>query len=353
MPKTKHFLSVISAFFLISISCTSINELYSEFVQKESVKLKTVRKIKTLCPTNLKMVGSHLVLVNDCGDNALQIIDTQDWSEHWIGTRGGGPSELGQFIDVLDGSYKPKSLKEQLFVDVHKRNTFYVEQNAGAFKIVNVGKLPKQAFLWENLMKTNNGWALNDLNGRTFLTIIDENEEVILNDEFAPVLSQSLPTRTRGYVYYSTMAYNAERDLVVSGLRNFPYLAIYNSAGEKINSLKTHAQLEYPVFNNDNGVPIGDDAIFFYLQTIPTPKYIFALRSNTTRKRINQGGSFEPVLEIYDWGLKPLAELSFDDSFGQLAIDYKNKLIYGFSFKNENHAVRVAEIPESFYQYFN
>jgi len=349
--------SVVILFLITLISCgNKQNTFNGEFEKSVTLPVETISEIFTWCPTSLTYLNGYLVVVNNCKDSVLQIVDTKSMETHWGGVKGQGPNE---FIGLnWNGQKVIKDGKQYLrMFDTQKRNCVLVNPkeiyNNEASPIIE-SKLPKNLFLWEDLLKTEEDkWVYSNLQdfNDSFLTFADTSGLPVTTTEFLPEANVEYSKKVISYVYYSKTRYNEKKEMFVSALRNFPYIALFDKKGHRVNELII-GDYKVPAYKNEELNPVNNTNVN-YNEVITSEKYIYVVNFNVNYdKYIESEMNISPSIEVYDWELKPQCEINFDVLFCNMDIDFENKVIYGFSTKDFDHLVSKVVIPKELYKFF-
>ncbi len=326
------------------------NQSQSSSVLQDTLEVINIDEVITWCPRSLDYLNNHLVIINNCKDSLLQLVDLENMTTEMYAPKGEGPEEFlylrshGQ-IEVHQNS------RHLRLIDSHKRKA-YLFGTENHKKFVDEKKLPREIVFWKDLLHLGDqDWIYSPLNSTSFITIF-RNDELSKDISFFPEVETYYSNDVVNYAYYNITAYDNERNKIVSALRYFPGIVIFNDDGDKLHTYLDEYYKE-PEFRSKHPIPTNNP-MFYYNNVKTTKNYIYAMNYNVSFEAFQKDESkTRGVLEVFDWELNLMAVFHFDRPIGNITIDVENMRIYGFSTDFDEHALCKINIPVEYYRFFS
>lgn len=347
--KKKYYFGIF-IFLNTLIACTNgntANHNKNEMVA-DTLSVQTINEVETYCPSTLHVADDRLVIINNCLDQQLQIINPENYATQFELLKGEGPDEYLNITcfnqrDNIDG------IEYIRLIDSHKKNTFLYAP--GHNTIQQKDRIPFQALIYMDLLYLGSGrWAYTPLDTPDYLNFVykDKTEKTAAH---YPDLQITCPPKFFNYAYYSKTQYNEHHQKLVSAFRYFPAIVIRNKEG-KVTNVAMKDDFKKPQFK-DAPFPVNNPK-FYYNDLITSSKYIYAVNYNVDFDAFQKDETtIKAQLEIYDWDLNPVKTFVFDNVFANIAIDFKRNRIYGFCTENPEHALSYVDIPEQYQDLFS
>jgi hypothetical protein len=301
------------------------------------------------CPDQVTYTSdNYLLVVNGCKDTVLQVVNLTAGTEEWIARKGGGPNEIGMlFPAVAGGKFSLES--GVMYWDPNKRRIFKLQLNNNQLTFEEQYDIPSNLLRNPEMAITEHGFITNLVEGGQNLQKVDFDGNRVFTTDFYPPINTAKTGITLNYLYYSNIDFQANNNILVSALTNFPFLILYDQNLNQINQIKTK---DVNIIDFD---PMSTkDAAHYYLQVIAGPQYIYALNYNGTITDFTNRVS-EPIIEIFDYELKHVGNLKLDKGVRRISIDFENNVLYIHSWSAEtpeDHAIGKVEIPKSLHHLF-
>jgi len=297
------------------------------------------------CPDYIKIIDTLIIVKNFqfCDSFVFYIYNKNSYKYiSSFGTKGKGPNEFskpkstGQF-EISDGTikiwvYDFYKLKYKLIniSQTIKQNTTIIDREFSAPKVTDVGL---EVFILKN----------NDLIGTSMspkgrLFYFDSrNNTTHWIDYFPKVTYPPIKEKQMHNLYVSTTKISPDHKYVVSALRLFKRIDVFNNKLEHLFSMIFRDSPKEPNFFVDKRNPIPRELVHYYTDLYLSEKYIYALNSNITQEQLSKDiDTGYSEVQVFTYSGEPVAIYKLNRFIASFAIDEENGYILGVTMPKED-----------------
>lgn len=334
--------------FVFVLACSSPKEEEAIVISAEAL-VEEVSGVELHCPEQVFWSDGKLITINNCGGNAVQVIDLQTKSEQWLGTFGDGPDEIGSLASMVSFDKSNGVLVKML--DTRKRSIFTLFENDGEIKLTQDQNIPEVIYNWYNFIELRDGSIVyNNLSGEYNMSrYLPSGDELFVMD-FLPDIGTPNQGVDKAYDYYNHIVAKPDGSKIVQVLQSFPFMIAYDADLNLIELHQTQESYQKPDFSI-SGANKFFDLPQYILEAHAGEDYFYVVNPNATYEQ-TADANFAPIIEIYNWDMELQATLSLDRLLGFTAIDFDQKKIYGLAIGEEELVLANVDIPRELHQYF-
>jgi len=301
--------------------------------------------LEILCPRDLIMVDSFLVILNPCYDPIFQILNTKSGEIKLFGKKGKGPNE---FINVLNLT---NDIRKGIFyiLDVGKKEIFYLSPSklfSNQSPIINKTKLPDKYNITGDLFYFRKTWIGTDLSGKSSMFFINETTGQEKEIGFLPNVRPVYPEQTRSYLYRANAKIDAQKGKILTALNYFPIIRIINSTGDIEKEFITQENYLDPVLNKNKGFPVGTTPLY-YFDVESTENSIFVLNANCTQQDLQNNDFSKSQIDVFNWKGNLQTTIKSNTPIGNFTLDPEENKIYALSINSPEVIIIEMQIPDS------
>ena len=330
------------------MACSSPKEEQAIIISAEA-PVQEVSGIELRCPEQLFWSKGKLITINNCGGNAVQVIDLQTKSEQWLGTFGDGPNEIGSLATMVTFDKSDGVLVKML--DSRKKSIFKLIENNGEIELIQERKIPDEIYNWYNFIELGDGSIVyNHLSGEYNMSRYLAKDKELFVMDFLPDIGTTNIGVNKAYDYYNHIVVKPDGSKVIQLLQSFPFMIAYDGDLNLIEIRQTKPSYDTPDYEV-RGAEKFFDLPQYVLEVLPGEDYFYVVNPNATYSQ-TADANFAPIIEIYNWNMELQATLSLDRLLGFTAIDFDQKKIYGLAIGDAELVLANVEIPNELHKYF-
>jgi hypothetical protein len=287
-------------------------------------------------PTDLEVVGEHLVLVDRYADESIHVLREDGTLVRSFGRQGDGPGEYRQLTSI---SRDPRSANAFWAYDMAPARLTYID-----LEDEESLERPWEARLFQlhsNARVTGIEWTADGKliasgffpDGR--LGLFASDGEMLGSLGPLPDNPDGVPGTVLQHAYMGTLKQHPNGSRLAIGLRHASTIEIRDSGGNLIATTERPQDDFAPKFETqetDRGPKMksGADLRFGYIDIAVTGDRIYGLFSGRTREGYPGTANFGNFVHVFDWNGKLLRVLEFEDQdLIAIAIDDIRGTLYG------------------------
>lgn len=345
----KYFFIIISLGFLSSCSDSKLESV--QLVSDEAV-VKPFEDIMIGCVVHqgIQISEGKIIILKNCGDYPIRIIDLVAGEEHWVGSFGDGPGEVGNHNGFPSHTLEKGTLAK--VIDYSKRIIYGLIKTNEGFSILKERDFPPVITSWKDIIELVDGSIIYNSVGELYnISKYMPNGEELFVMDFQPDIGSPNQGMDKAYDYYNDMIINPLTGKIIQVLQNFPYMIAYDQQLQLLEIKKTREEVPKPDWSI-KGNRKYDPIPRYATQVLSGPNYYYVMNPEVNQEQTYGNNQYSPSLDIYNWEMELVASLNLDKPIFHSNIDFENKKIYGITFGSDDMVLGEVSIPASLHRFF-
>jgi hypothetical protein len=144
-------------------------------------------------------------------------------------------------------------------------------------------------------------------------------------------------------LYSSTTRISPNQKYIVSALRLFKRIDVFNDKLDHIFSITFKDSPKEPNFFKDEKNPIPNNLVHYYTDLFLSSKYIYALNSAITQTDLSKENDTRySEVQVFTYTGDPIALYKLDHFIGSFTVDEENGIIWGISMPKEDLSTQIV-----------
>lgn len=329
------FMFIFLAFQLFSCSKDKQHETeILKFPEAIPLESHSIAVPEVTYPSLLGVLDSILMVSDKFGDTLFHFYSIPTYE--YVGSYGGRGSGPAEFLLPKYHNQFMKQDSQSSFLLSDTRSGKFLQVDMGdalasmKYEPKVISRLPPEAHIVYDLFQldTNKlvGGSTSGL-GRLFFYDINSKDLRWINN--FPEVSYKIPQDQVGYLYYSSMGIKPDGSRVISALRMFDRIDVFDNFGNLLRSFSQSERMHKEPDLSDPEVSIPDDTDLYYMEVYCTDKYIYLKNYRMTHLEDYKGLKDNVTIDIMDWEFNPIKRYLLDKKIREFCVDERTQTIFG------------------------